>query len=755
LLQSAEGGELRGWLALRQHVLIEEAIEKLLKCIVNKSKECEELGDALEPWKIKGVMDSLREVSEKVRDVSTAVEYFVGNYGKDFTDALRDFSNCWKRAALIIGQALAGRASVPRPEDLRKDVAESLGDALRECDVDYYLLVGEKIPPLIMIGLVINGLAYTLALARAFIDKYNEAVAEVNRILHIARDRGSIYNAEEFYGLGLASIIAAARLDRDVKPDDADIALRIASFAIQSVALPHFIESVLGVLEPLRDKAPLRYLELLAPASNMMNLDVDTVRYILSELNKILDNYGGMVKEHAWSLVYVVDAYAALLTKYLAHFNREEVRDMIGRVVDLLNELGKFESKLGVIAWAHALAPALNYEDVRGLMEEKLGIDVVNKASEVLKELNDMRERVLELMRDKEFMSYIESRFVKADENAVKEIILEAASLLKEASALYRLDNDELDEAEDLFKEAFKEYWEIGQYENYLIARIWVMRVEAIKGSLVGKELVDGFRQLYEETFKEHFEHTAPYLSIASSILGNYLVSLALISDIEGIRKLPEKHWWVLYADWRTSVLTRFMLNALLGSRGGLSNELDGKLSVSPEELINAFESDIHSRSLPALRVAFNKISPEDGIKLCEEFNDEVCKVLVLAVKGNSAVVKQLKEWVIDAFNNSLKGFGFDVESLTNEFRGLVSGLDGRSLVQLVAPGSLRALLALMLHAVISGNKELAKAYALKGAVSVAEKLPKRLFLEAYRACCDLKKESFRHALARLFFYHV
>jgi len=46
-----------------------------------------------------------------VLDVSTAVEYFVGNYGKDFTDALRDFSNeCWKRAALIIGYASAGHA---------------------------------------------------------------------------------------------------------------------------------------------------------------------------------------------------------------------------------------------------------------------------------------------------------------------------------------------------------------------------------------------------------------------------------------------------------------------------------------------------------------------------------------------------------------------------------------------------------------------------------------------------------------------
>jgi len=48
-------------------------------------------------------------------------------------------------------------------------------------------------------------------------------------------------------------------------------------------------------------------------------------------------------------------------------------------------------------------------------MEEKLGIDVVGKASEVLEELNDMRKRVQELMRDEEFMSYIESRFVKAD----------------------------------------------------------------------------------------------------------------------------------------------------------------------------------------------------------------------------------------------------------------------------------------------------------------------------------------------------
>jgi len=147
---------------------------------VNGSKECEELGDALEPWRLGTVRRSLREVSEKVRDESTAVEYFVGNYGKDFTDALRDFSNeCWKRAALIIGHASARYVLVPRHEDLP--------ESLNRCGVDDYLLVGDKIPPLIWY------LTFTRVSTEAFIDKYNEAVAEVNRILNISGSRGRVF----------------------------------------------------------------------------------------------------------------------------------------------------------------------------------------------------------------------------------------------------------------------------------------------------------------------------------------------------------------------------------------------------------------------------------------------------------------------------------------------------------------------------------------------------------------------------------
>ena len=44
-------------------------------------------------------------------------------------------------------------------------------------------------------------------------------------------------------------------------------------------------------------------------------------------------------------------------------------------------------------------------------------------------------------------------------------------------------------------------------------------------------------------------------------------------------------------------------------------------------------------------------MKPEDGIKLCEKFNDEGCVDFVLAVKGNSAAVKQLKRMVNQRFS--------------------------------------------------------------------------------------------------------
>ncbi|MFP3298030.1 MAG: SIR2 family protein [Thermocladium sp.] len=757
------------WLPTQHEDLVEETLEELVGLRGEEARRhyiehgFRDLIEALD-W---GYEKALEEV------VESNLLVFIGERLKY---ALEAYANYWKRAAFIIGYGLAGHGSVPRPEDLPGDVIESLGDALRGCGIDDYLLIGNEIPPLI------QHLTYTRVLTKAFIDKYGEAVDEVNRILSIARGRGSIYDSEEFYGLGLASIIANAA--GAVEPGDADAALHIASFAIQRVASSNLIRPALGALKPLRDKAPHRYLELLALASSIENLDSDTVRYVFNELNDILSNYGDVVKGYAPSLVHAISAYAKLLWMHRKYFDDKEVEGVVDKIVGLLNELGRISPSLGVIAWTRALAPALDDEDVRGLMERALGIDVFNKTNEVLGELSKMRDEVQKLMRDEAFMSYVESWSIKADEEAVKRVILDAASFLKYELARYRRDNDELKEAEGLFNEAAKEDREIGDYEDYLISRGLALRAEVIEGSLVGGKLVDEFRQLYEETFEEHFEPTASYLSNASSTLGEYLVSLALTGDENTINKLLKEHWRVLNADEQASVLTRLMLNALLGPRGELSGELKGRLVVEPGELIEAFKYEIFSvflpalmvtfgLFLPALMVTFGLLEPEDVGEACEFFFDEkpeksICTDAVSAAGGNGATVEVLREEVlIKTFReriskgeklNLLKGLGFDAKSLSDEFRGLAYGLDGKSLVQLIAPRTSMALLALMLYALINGDEKLAKAHALYGTAALSGKLLPRLYLDVYRACgkgCDLGNEDLRQAITKLFLYHI
>jgi hypothetical protein len=465
---------------------------------------------------------------------------------------------------------------------------------------------------------------------------------------------------------------------------------------------------------------------------------------------------------------------------YLHYFDSETIEYIISRVTGLLNEIGGFNSSLGTIAWTIALYPALMREYVRGLMEGRLGIDVVSKANEVLGELNKLREKVQELMRDEGFMSYVESRikYIEADEEAVRRTILEETSVLKHALAHYRFDKVELKEAERLFTEAAGEHREIGTYKDYLNDRGLALRAETIEGSLVCGKLVDEFQQLYEEAFnEEHFKPTALYIGSASFTLGEYLVSLALTGGDEKVKKIKElleEHWWVLNADYKVSILTRLMLNALLSPRGELRGELKGRIVVEPRDLIEAFKYEIDSLFLPALMVAFGLLKPEDADEACESIDEKyekgksICKGIASAAMGKGATVEVLREEVlIKTFReriskgeklNLLKGLGFDAKSLSDEFRGLAYRLDGKSLVQLPALKNSRAQLAFMLYALINGDGKLAKAHALYETAALSVKLPARLFLDIYRACekgCDLGDEDLRQAITKLFLYHI
>jgi len=331
---------------------------------------------------------------------------------------------------------------VPRPEDmpedLFEDVAESLGEALRRCSIDDYLLIGNEIPPLIRY--LIDNHAHVLA--EAFIDKYSEAVAEIKRVFTIFRIKGGHNGIEELYGLGLAFIIdRAAEMGTQIKPSDADVILHIASFLVSRYSLPRDVTPKLRALKPLRDKAPYRYIQLLNFASNIMFHDREMIEYIFHELNEVLDKYGQSIEEHAYSIVYAINTYAVLLNELDAYF-KGEVGGVYDRIADLLNKLGRLNSVLGIIAWAYALAPVLPAivpEHVRELMAKKLGVNVVDKTIEVLKELDKlMKKNVRELMGDKEFMSFVESIYLKADERTVRRTISGIKHYLKIYAMLYR-----------------------------------------------------------------------------------------------------------------------------------------------------------------------------------------------------------------------------------------------------------------------------------------------------------------------------
>jgi hypothetical protein len=856
LLRSAKSKELRSWLARRQHDLIEEAIGMLLDCIGEKGEKCKVLGDALEPWKTIEVIELLKKVSEKVRDVDSAVKYFASNYGEKLTNTLKVFSNeCWKRAAYIIGHALAGDPIMPghrevsaflhlsktgiQPlrdelsrlgvddDELRliislteynakyyASIVASLGDALKKCDIDDYLIVYDEIPPLIM-ELIMN---HTSALAGVFINKYDEAIAEIKRLLNIIKNRREIYDDEAYYSLGLATIIVkATESGMPVGPSDADAALHIASFAMSHVLSTHHIIRILSALAPLRDKAPHRYLEVLALALNKVSPPFlcpnwDTVMNILNEFDHILKKYGDGAKEYAWTLIHAIDALTYSLYKCLKDCDdytfedmnmdtsfRTELEHVVSRVAGLLDKINRLNPSLDIIAWSYALLPALENKCVRALMESVLGIDVVNKAIENARKLSGLRGSVQELIRE-DFKGFVESWLAETGENTTREI-LEKAIALNHVLAQYKLNSEELDEAERLFNEAAVESREIGDYVNYLDSRHWALRVEAIKGRLVGDDLVklvNGFRQLYEEAVDaERLMPASPYngtlskrilrsilRDILRDILGGYLVSLALTGGDEEIRRIEEllkEQWQVLGFPVLRPTLTRLALNALLSPRVGLSGELRDRLVVKPGEIIVALGLGyIDINSLPALKATYGTIKPGDEKRLCEEIDDPIIHDLCVKIVsrdyseeldqqagGNfrQAIINHLQEWISkEEVLDLLKKLGLNAELLNDELKRLIHELSGKSLVSLdifshcFEHEQLRCSLyqlTYMLYALINGNEKLAKAHALAGAMIFTEKLPAKLFLEAYRACCDPNNEEFRRAIAKLFFYHI
>jgi hypothetical protein len=102
-----------------------------------------------------------------------------------------------------------------------------------------------------------------------------------------------------------------------------------------------------------------------------------------------------------------------------------------------------------------------------------------------------------------------------------------------------------------------------------------------------------------------------------------------------------------------------------------------------------------------------------------------------------------------------LNELGINTDELLNEFMGLINSLDGKSLIHLVVPRSLIGRLVAIMHALVEGLHDLARAHALMGLLESNTKLQARLFRELYNTCCDKSDDNYRLALARLYLYYI
>jgi KaiC/GvpD/RAD55 family RecA-like ATPase len=675
--------------------------------------------------------------------------------------------HCWKRAALIAGHALAGRTvlslweQLPKDiakgadargagrchrEQLREDVAEALGDALKSCAVDAYLTTDGKIPPLSILVAQLASMR-ELNILSPFADTETIKAAKKTAEDLLARWRRRGFHVREvFYALGLAVLAAGAEVDEKT----ANLLLNAASTAVQEVAYTATVLPVLTALRPLGDKAPHRYVEALAAASELETLGAETAWYIYDSLQQLSSR---LHKTEYWPLVEAIRAYSNLLTKHFTHIVHR-LEDAVADMCQLHREVGTHgtaaaldsgssaQRLLNATARAHVLAAALR-SDVLALLVQRhcnLG-DLVKEAEAVRSALEEAAARPEELRKisisDEDFAELVTARSPTGDAERVIEnlrawftYVLARHKLDHALNDRGELDTDKLEEAAKEFEKAADMSGKLEDCENYLTTRSPALRARVLAAKS-WEELLDkamGFQVLWDET-TEYRKPTARYLAAAAASLGEYIVYLAASGDRKRAEELLREWRWLLDYDREVSVVTRLMLK-LFGVGEG------AKL----EEVVEAFWPWLSPEFRPALLMLTGRLQRDEALEKCAKLSKtKDCMDAVAATASNQTEAEVLRS---------------AIEKVVPEAHPLLDKADGRTLVEVLAPRYSHAQLAFMLLTAVEGRTDAIRLQVLWGSAWIMEPLLLRLLRAVYENCGDLNSEGCKMALLKLYYYH-
>jgi hypothetical protein len=624
----------------------------------------------------------------------------------------------WRRLALIAGSALAAHHPIPLIASKPRLLP---GEALEPCELDSYLLVDSVVPPLV----VELALLLPSALAHPLAPWHEEAAEELKRLGEKWRSEG-LHLLEGIYGLGLAlSVAGAAELRKDVETWEAEAALHAAASAVQRVSRKECVSAILRVFKVLGGLAPHYHVPLAAAASELEGLERRAALEVAKAVEGAL-RHREKLRKWEWSLVEAVHVYSNLLTKHRGYFLGEEEWLRV-RMCELL---GGLEGQLREIAEVLALRPAL----LQGL--EPCGdVDPAVRAGELLKRLEEMEEEP-----SRQAVEWAAVLSPKPGEG-FKELVRGLRAGLTYLLAMYKMDNDDLEAARELFERAAEIAGELEEWENYLAGYSWSIRCSVLSaGSL--EEMASrarAFESLWSEV-KEHRGPTIAYLEVEARALTEYLVSLALQEKASEASELLEEERRLLSYLPERGVAVRLFFKLL-----GVSVK-----RPEAQEVAAALGGRIRAK----LRPAFNTLMglPVSVPSWCSELKEDerlFCSA-VDAVRGDERATAFLKRrFRRELLQSEDSGEHEVVGRFRDDILDFVEKRDASTLVQLWAPADQLARFTLMLWALTGGDEELARAHAKLAAILSPSKLTRRLFCEAAEARGG---EELKLALLKLFY---
>jgi hypothetical protein len=742
------GSEVVRWFARWHHDTLEEALKKAALSPVNREKiEPEELYRAL--------VDGFGDLKKRgLEDWDKIIDLMRSGLADDMSQLSEEEKRrCAKRAALVLSHAFAAPPWLPRRGDLPEEAEAVLGDALEPCVVDDYMTADGIVAPLFeefVISmyeeagrLYLKGApAEAAERLRKITSVFSPLVSadgligiETLKALVDSWRRRGFTPPETYYALGLAALATGDEVDAET----ADLLLYAASFAVQQVASHTPMLPVLAALRPLGDKAPHRYVTVLAiAASEIVVTDDEIMDYIYAELQRIKNHLS--VAGSRWPLVEAIVTYSSLLRMQLEHTWKSE-QDAVADMCRLYSEV-KARGLLGAVAEASVLAVALKRDDLAPYVQKHCNLaDLVGEGNAVKKILEKVviarPDELKEIMdSDLDFAKWIAARSPTKDVKGVIEDLwvwltrdLADYKLVHAVDERGELDVKRLNEAAEELEKIAETYKRREEWIGYLAVRRLALQVRVIVAGNWEELLktAEGFRELWEEVERLPISR-AEYHLLAPPLFSKYLVHLAASGKrelaTEQLRKLELLNHLPL-----VSVATKLMLK-LFGVGEGVPWKEVFETSVGEINLALEF----------ILLMSTGRFHKDKVLEECRQ-------LLKMKVDADAMSSDADVQAVIELLRSCIKK---EIQKLHPS----LDEMDERTLLEVLAPRCSHARLAFMLLAVAEGRADAVRLHGLLGSAAYKGTVLQPLFRAVYENCGDLNSEGCKMALLKLYYLH-